>query len=372
MTFITILKDLYNKNGLKALIEKLEAILLVKLDINDYNSTITINDDHLTINDTHPISIYLEDGLVVVRTKYKTYEVLKYIYDGEIMRNVTLFNTPDDNLLVVDYYYNEDGFMSRRVSKTTKEDKYYNHGFVEREICGYPHLDIEARSHYSKTEEREQEERIVSYPDENLYYHHYDGGKGEQFVETAMVLEQPQPTQRMNGHIRIHDDLLPRLIKKSCPSIVIRGVVLEDNGEPKYHYETSFDLTRTGIIITDIITNYKTKEIIKNKQRGRSKFAYFAPELIVALMTSIEQQHLVTDDRMDVILNEFERLSDMAFIFEGEMVPEFNELDLAITSFDDPTYLAQDVYENLDTYNQMLDSENKKTQEKQPNLKPEK
>ena len=354
MVSISILQGIYNEHGLEELINRINYIINTNIKIDDPKTKVTYEDNCLTINCPNPITITIEDEVYKVTTHYKTYKSIRYYYNKELIRTLTAFYTADDQLLTVDHIDNGN-FKSTRISKTTEEDKNYNQGTYEREISEYPDLPINISSHYIKGETEEDEERIIDIAGQNLYYHHYMGANGELFQESAMCIGKPY--QKVTGHIRVPDDLLVTSIYKKDANIIIRGVNTDKQGETTDFYEVFFEFNEKGILVTDIIYNYVSGEIIRTKQQIQTKATSFTSTMIESIIRLINLNEVVQEVHKANVLEELMRLKETLLVRESKKTREINTIDLMMAIYPDSNYLALNIYENQEHYEGLINAE---------------
>ncbi len=359
MLSIPILRGILNEYGLEELLNRLKRIQNLDLKIDNFKVNTTCTNEYIKINCQNPITISIEDELLKVTTEYKTYKVIRYYYNKELIRSLTVFTTSDEDLLVVDHLDNGN-FLSTRISKTTPKDKNYNQGYYEREISEYPDLPININSHYLENANNIEEERVIDIAGHNLYYHHYNSTKiNEYFREVALC--SGKPYAKVSGHLRIPDDLIITALSRPNANIIIRGVDLNEDETPKQFYEVILDINEQGVLFTDIIMDYSTNQINRTSKqaiiRSNKRINEFSSTLLISLKTLIEKNNIIDESHKENILAELERLIDVLQIKEHQKTPSINTIDLMMNIIPDPNHLAYSIYENLSTYEQDINDE---------------
>ena len=351
-----ILYGVYTEYGVEELVKRLNKILNIKLATPNNNTTVTLEDDILTINYDNPVSITSEDEMVIITTEYSTYKAIKYYYNKELVRNITAFTTSDGDILTVDHLDNGN-FKTNRISKTTTKDTNYNKGYYEREISEYPEVPIKINSHYLDGEQGVEEEKIIDLAGHNLYYHHYKGNNDTEYYQEISMCSDI-PLVRVTGHLRVLDDLMLKSFERPNGNIIIRGVNLDADNKPLVFYQTIFDFCGPLVKITDIRMDYQTKEIEKLETRGLMKYKKIDSEVVNALFDAVNDPQVVFPNHTANIIEELQRLKEILLLKEGKKVNDnINRIDLMMNVIPDPNYLAFNIYENLSTYEEAINEE---------------
>ena len=349
MLSIAIIKGIINEYGIKELNKRFK----LNLPVEDKEYKIINKEDSVRIETPNPITITVEDDVLIITTEYKTYKVIKYYYNKELIRDVVAFYSEDNDLLTLDYIDNGN-FTTSRISKTTTNDKNFNQGYYERETTTFPIVPIEIKSHYINNDNEIEEERIIDLANANLYYHHYRGNDdNEYFNELAMCVGMPY--LRISGHLRIPDDLLVTSLDRKKPNIIIRGVNTNESNEAQEFYQTIIEITNDGLLITDTSVDYKTRDIDTKKHKFRTNANTISSRFLEVLIRTIK--NYINPLHQDNILEGLNRLKDITLIYEHEHTPDINTIDLMMAVIPDHNHLALNMYENLSKYENTINEE---------------
>jgi len=346
MLTIPILQGILKEYGLEEFTKRINKVLKIKLPIKDFNQQITYTEDSITINGDHPITITMEEELYKITTEFNGYRTIKYYYNGELIRNLFLFNTEDEKLLVLDYIDNGN-FQTTRISKTTEEDKSYNKGEFEREITTFPLIPININSYYLKKENKQEEERTIDLAGQNLYYHHYQGDNNTEYFQESAICKD-LPYLKISGHLRIMDDLLVNSLNKKIPNIMIRGKNVDEKENPLEFYHVFITFTDKGLVIKDVIMDYQTKVIDAQEAVSKLGCRKFDSNLLNALIGVIHKA--VRPSHLPNVLEELEHIRDALLVHEHKKIHDIDSIELMMKVIPDPNHLAFSIYENQSNY----------------------
>ena len=353
MLTIPILEGILKEHGLEEFVRRINKLLNINLPISDFDLKTTCTKDSIRIESAPPIIIAIEDEVYKITTEYSTYRTIKYYYNKELIRKLFVFNTEDEKLLVLDHIDNGN-FKTTRINKTTEDDKNFNQGEYEREITTYPVIPININSHYLNKENNEEEERTIDLAGANMYYHHYNGNKeDEYFQESAMCMDIP--FLKISGHIRLIDDLLVNSLDQKKPNILIRGINLDEDGNPLEFYQVFIDFNAKGLRIKDVTVDYKTNEIEGNETFAKTKRRRFDSNLLQALIFSIAKA--VKKSHLSKVLEELEHIKEALLVEEHRKIRDFGTIELMMNIIPDPNKLAFNIYENQSKYENAINSE---------------
>lgn len=372
---ITIFQAINNEYGTDELIKRIKNIL--KIDLTNLIGIPTIiefshNKVIITNEKTKVRHIIELDSEYYTYTKdFNTHYITKY-YDLNKLefRKLAAITTSDDELLIIDEI-NEEEMVTRRITKTTKEDTDFLHGSFEKEQHSLKEYNTQERYRFI---EDLSCNRIVSKEIEmpgNLYVYSYRSTENALsinycygYIESSACIDKPQVLTA--GRIRENTELLINSVKTPVPNILIRGrnVIPSDETEIDLYNINIYKIDDDIQVIINIVNlpraiQSREEHIIKSSTSGEITIAdinqlieYISTNIDASLSNEIKKELL--NIKKQILVKKRKEIRDLDF-FDGRFLM-FKEFE----------YLVYDAYENLAYYEEIINKLTRKGKDDNP------
>lgn len=340
---VTILKSIEHEYGIDELIKRIKLILGIDLFVDKTKkvttkyttNSIIIEEDGLT----HTIAI--DEESYYYKKQFTTYYTIKY-YDlnKSIFRKSTSFNLNEDEILVLDEF-DDERFSTRRIVKTTKDDKDFARGTFEKErLVFYNPSIIEEYSYKESNKEVATHTKTILLP-ENLYVensHRIINAASTNYINGQIdsASSKSTPDLKFIGRTREENELLNQTFQVPYPNILIRGRL--NNEELTFYYLkiTKIDNSIRFFLVENNLSTNKINEYEHSlasdtldtlTSQDIDTIIKYLEKLIVPYkneikeeLLTIKQQYLIYEnnllkcpDFLDFKFEEFNRFEDLAF-----------------------------------------------------------
>lgn len=361
--YITIFIAINKEYGTDELIKRIKNILNIDLSVllykeksfNYTKNSITITDTKTGVSHT----IEFDQEYYKYTKNFKTYYIVRYYdFSKTEFRRIAAFDTSDDELLVVDEI-DEEEIVTRRVTKTTKDDKdFINGSFEKEELSYYKH---NARERYRYTEDlccNKKVTKQIEMPN-NLYTYSYrttinsvSSSYNYGYIESSSCIDTP--TLKVAGRIRDKNELLISSVKTPLPNILIRGRNVTE-GETKEIELYNIGIYKINNTLQIVFTSHILPEYIQNKEEYHlesSTTGKITPEDIDLLLEYFRcnlDTNLYNEVKQELIYIRWQILA-----YKNKCLQNFDFLDGRFVMFNQFEYLAFDIYDNLPYYESMI------------------
>lgn len=361
--YITIFIAINKEYGTDELIKRIKNILNIDLSVLLYKEkSFNYTKNSITITDTKTgVSHTIEfDKECYKYTKnFKTYYIARYYdFSKTEFRRIAAFDTSDDELLVVDEI-DEEEIVTRRVTKTTKDDKDFINGSFEKEELSYHKHN--ACERYRYTEDlccNKKVTKQIEMPN-NLYTYSYrttinsvSSSYNYGYIESSSCIDTP--TLKVAGRIRDKNELLISSVKTPLPNILIRGRNVTE-GETKEIELYNIGIYKINNTLQLVFTSHILPEYIQNKEEYHlesSTTGKITPEDIDLLLEYFRcnlDTNLYNEVKQELIYIRWQILA-----YKNKCLQNFDFLDGRFVMFNQFEYLAFDIYDNLPYYESMI------------------
>lgn len=302
---------------------------------------------------------------------FESYKIIKhYDYSKTIIRKSAIFNTSDNELLVVDEI-DEENIKNRRIIKTTKEDTDFTNGYFEKEELKYHKHPISERYRYQEDILcNKKVSKQVRMPN-NLYVYSYrttiDAVSREYhygYIESASCINRP--TLLVPGRIRENNELLISSIKTPLPNILIRGrnIVPTEETEIELYNISIYKIGNEIQFIlrtTHLPDNIQTSEEHSIKSNTYGGITLKDLELLLEFISKNLDTPYVNEVKQELL-----NIQNQLLISTNKKLQPRDFFDTRFMMFKDFEYLVFDIYTNLSTYEEIISKQVRKNPEDTP------
>ncbi len=362
---IIILYAIYQEYGLSTFLKRIKKIYNIDIPFS-VNATIMFLPESIIIQeDDIKYTLEFKEEYYQFIKDFTTYKTIKsYDNNHNLFRRSYLFKTSDNRILALDEI-DDINMKSKRIIKTSPDDELLQNGEFERELLNLVRFPAVENYNFTNTIGFVHINKTINMP-KCLYYYSYNSKTMIPDSESLFnILEVScstnTPKLDFSGRERAKSELLRSSIANKMPNIILRGTLLSRNKSLKCFYKITILKTDKGITIhylsTDAhVNNKKNKVIVVPSLKGE-----FTSQEIDNIITAINN-NLVIDFDIDfkqpsipnAICLELKAIQNAILVNKNQKIRDVDILDYKLHQFDDINHLAFDIYENLSTYESII------------------
>lgn len=361
--YIPIFIAINKEYGTDELIKRIKNILNIDLSVLLYKEKkFNFNKNSITITDTktgvsHTIE-FEQEGYKYTKN-FKTYYIVRYYdFSKTEVRRLAAFDTSDNELLVVDEI-DEEEIVTRRITKTTKEDTDFINGSFEKEELSYHKHNAHERYRY--TEDlccNKKVSKQIEMPN-NLYTYSYrttinsvSSSYNYGYIESSSCIDIPK--LKVAGRIRDKNELLISSVKTPLPNILIRGrnVTESDKKEIELYNISIYKINNTlHLVFTSYLLpfNIQNKEEYNIESQTSGKLTIEDIDKLLEYLSNNLDNNLYNEVKQELI-----NIRCQILAHKNRNLQNFDFFDGRFIMFNQFEYLAFDIYENLPYYESMI------------------
>ncbi len=363
---IIILYAIYQEYGLSTFLKRIKKIYNIDIPFS-VNVTIMFLPESIIIQeDDIKYTLEFKEEYYQFIKDFSTYKTIKsYDNNHNLFRRSYLFKTSDNRILALDEI-DDINMKSKRIIKTSPDDELLQNGEFERELLNLVRFPAVENYNFTNTIGFVHINKTINMP-KCLYYYSYNSKTMIPDSESLFnILEVScstnTPKLDFSGRERAKSELLRSSIANKMPNIILRGTLLSRNKSLKCFYKITILKTDKGITIhylsTDAHVNNKKNKVIVVPSLSKGEFT---SQEIDNIITAINN-NLVIDFDIDfkqpsipnAICLELKAIQNAILVNKNQKIRDVDILDYKLHQFDDINHLAFDIYENLSTYESII------------------
>ncbi len=342
IAIINILQAINNEYGTNEFLNRLHKLLGIDLIIlKDKKLTITFTNNSITIIESKTNPIYEITMCEEYHTLTKTFVGYKTIhsYDdtNNLFRRTAIFKTNSGEYLSLDEF-DDERFKSRRIIKTSTDDKELINGNFEKEqLVYYKPTITQEFNHFNNSISK-----VINLPNNLAVYHRRQlskiPSKSLDYVESATSINTP--TLVFIGRRISKNELLIPSLKTPAPNIYIIGRETVEEKEHNYQIQ---------IIKRDKFLIYRIADEKITENRLFSDSSSHLTMRDLKILISYTEKY-ISKPYTNRIIEELTNILVQLEILYNKRTKDIDFFDLKFGMIDSFDQLAFDIYLNLEQY----------------------